>query len=82
MRSTTNFKNLKFTRILSDSQLASQPAVRPGSASAMTLEFLHNKVIYKTVVPKNVYPLCHGVSVYLLLVSFCLQIAHKKVRKL
>ena len=33
------FKNLKFTHILS----ASQPAVRPGSASATALEFLHNK---------------------------------------
>ena len=33
------FKNLKFTRILS----VSQPAVRPGSASATALEFLHNK---------------------------------------
>ena len=34
-----NFKNLKFTQILS----ISQPAVRPGSASATALEFLHNK---------------------------------------
>ena len=32
-------KNLKFTQISS----ASQPAVRPGFASAMALEFLHNK---------------------------------------
>ena len=39
IRSTMNFKNLKFTRISS----ASQPAVRPGSDSATTLEFLHNK---------------------------------------
>ena len=31
------------TRISSASQLASQPAVRLGSASAMALEFLHNK---------------------------------------
>ena len=38
-----NFKNLKFTRISSISQPASQPAVRPGSASATALEFLHNK---------------------------------------
>ena len=47
IRSTTNFKNLKFTRISSASQLASQPAsqpaVRPGSASATALEFPHNK---------------------------------------
>ena len=34
-----NFKNLKFTRILS----ISQPAARPGCASAMALEFLCNK---------------------------------------
>ena len=40
---TTNFKNLKFTRISSASQQASQPTVRPGSASATALEFLHNK---------------------------------------
>ena len=39
IQSTMNFKNLKFTCISS----ASQPAVRPGSASAMALEFLHNK---------------------------------------
>ena len=32
-----NFKNLKFTSILS----ISQPAIRPGCISAMTLEFLH-----------------------------------------
>ena len=38
-----NFKNLKFTRISSISQPACQPAVRPGSASATALEFLHNK---------------------------------------
>ena len=38
-RSTVNFKNSKFTRISS----ASQPAVRPGFASATALEFLHNK---------------------------------------
>ena len=34
-----DFKNLKFTCISS----ASQPAVRPSSASAMALEFLHHK---------------------------------------
>ena len=34
-----NFKNLKFTNILS----ISQPAVSPGHASAMALEFLNNK---------------------------------------
>ena len=43
IRSTMNFKNLKFTRIMSASQPASQSAVKPGSASAMALEFLHNK---------------------------------------
>ena len=30
----------------------------------------------------NVYPLCHGVFFYLLLVSFHLQIAYRKVRNL
>ena len=34
-----NFKNSKCTRISS----ASQPAIRPGSTSAMALEFLHYK---------------------------------------
>ena len=43
IQSTMNFKNLKSTHILSASQPASQPAVRPGSASATALEFLHNK---------------------------------------
>ena len=47
IQSIMNFKNLKFTRISSisqpASQLASQPAVRPGSASATAVEFLHNK---------------------------------------
>ena len=38
-----NFKNLKFACISSISQLASQPAIRPGYASATALEFLHNK---------------------------------------
>ena len=38
-----NFKNLNFTRISSFSQAASQPAIRPGCASATALEFLHNK---------------------------------------
>ena len=33
------FKNCKFTHILSPSQ----PAIRPGSTSATALEFLHNK---------------------------------------
>ena len=42
-QSTMNFKNLKFTRILSASQPATQPAVRSGSTSATALEFLHNK---------------------------------------
>ena len=35
-----NFKNSKVTRILS----TSQPAVRPSSASATALEFLHKKL--------------------------------------
>ena len=34
-----NFKNLKFTHILS----ASQPAVRPGFASCMAPKFLRSK---------------------------------------
>ena len=42
-----NFKNLKFTHISSISQPVSQPesqpAIRPGCASVMALEFLHNK---------------------------------------
>ena len=47
--------------------------------------FSHNKgnrvrFIYKTVVPKNVYPLRHGASFYPLLISFRLQIVYRKVR--
>ena len=38
--------------------------------------------IYKTVVPKNVYPQRHDASFYPLLVSFHLQIASRKVRNL
>ena len=38
IQSIMNFKNLKFTGILS----ISQPAVKPGSTSATALEFLHN----------------------------------------
>ena len=39
IRSTMNFKNLKFTRISSASQPASQPAVRPGSAQGRIQNF-------------------------------------------
>ena len=39
IQSIMNFKNLKFTRILS----ISQPAVRPHFVSATALEFLHNE---------------------------------------
>ena len=38
-----NFKNSKFTCISPACQPASQPAVRPGSTSAMALKFLYNK---------------------------------------
>ena len=38
--------------------------------------------IYETVLPKNVYPLCHGASFDPLLVSFRLQITHRNVRNL
>ena len=38
-----HFKKLKFTCCLPPSQRASQPAVRPGSASALALEFPHSK---------------------------------------
>ena len=30
----------------------------------------------------NVFPLCHGVSFYPILVNFCLQITYRKVRNL
>ena len=43
IQSIMNFKNLKFTRISFISQPASQPAIRPGCASATALEFLHSK---------------------------------------
>ena len=81
-----NFKNLKFTRISSISQPASQPAIRPGSASATALEFLHNKGncvgFTKLLFRKDVYPLRHGASFYPLLVSFRLHFTHRKVRNL
>jgi len=38
-----NFNFLKFSTISSAGQPASQPAVRPGSASAMAPDFLHKK---------------------------------------
>ena len=80
IRSIMNFKYLKFTHICLS---ASQPAVRPGCASATALEFLHNKGNHnETVVLKNIYPLRHGASFYLLLVSFRLQIVYRKVRNL
>ena len=47
------------------SQPACQPAVIPGCARYMAQQFLHNKgQIYKTVIPVNIYPLHHGVSLY------------------
>ena len=86
IRSAMNFKILKFTCILSASQPASQPAVRPIFTSAMALEFLYSKGNHvgfnETVVPMNIYPLRHGATFYPLLVSFCLQITHRKVRNL
>ena len=75
-----NFKSTKFTHILFASQPVIQPAVRPRCTA---LEFLHNKVNHiKTVVLKHIYSLCHGASFYPLLLSFCLQIAYRKVRNL
>ena len=62
------------------------PAIRPGCASATASVFTHNKGNHvgftKIVVPRNVYPLHHGISFYPLLVSFHLQIAYRKVRNL
>ena len=47
IRSTMNFKNskLKYSHFVCwpAGQPACLPAIRPGSASAMALEFLHNK---------------------------------------
>ena len=64
---------LKFTHILS----INQPAIRPGSASATALEFLHHKgncvEFTKLLFQKNVYPLRHGASFYPLLVIFHLK---------
>ena len=52
----------------------------------MAPKFLYNKGNYigftKTVTLMNVYPLCHGVSFYPLLLSFHLQITYRKVRNL
>ena len=76
-------QNLKFLTLKHFLLLDCQPAVRPSSTIAMVPVFSHNKGrIYETVVPKNVYPLHHGASFYPLLVSFCLQIACRKVRNL
>ena len=88
-----NFKNLKFTHISSasqlDGQLASQRVIRPGSTSATygsrisiaTQQIKGNRVGFTKLLEK-VYPLRHGDSFYPVLVSFRLQIAHRKVRKL
>jgi len=56
-----NLKISKFSTILSDHLLDSQPAVRPSSTSAMAPDFLHKKGnrLYETAIPK-VYPLRHG----------------------
>ena len=65
---------------------ANQPAVRPGCASAVALEFLHNKnnhiEFMKLLFLKNAYPLHHDASFYHLLVSFHLQIIYRKVKNL
>ena len=64
---------------------ASLPAIRPSSTMARAPVFHTIKVIaldLQTVVPKNVYPLCHDASSSPLLVSFHLQIAYRKVRNL
>ena len=58
------------------------PAVRPGCASVTASVFSHKKGNHDGfTVPKNTYPLCHGASFYLLLVSFHHQIVYRKVRK-
>ena len=71
IQSTMNLKNFKFTRISS----ASQPAVRPGSASATALEFLHNKgnhVGFTKLVPKNVRGLQSiSIALFCFLERFC-----------
>ena len=76
-----NFKILKFTHILS----VSQPAVRPGSTSATALEFLHNKgnrIRFTKLLFQKTFIHCAIASFYPSLVSFCLQIAYRKVRNL
>ena len=71
IQSTMNFKNLKFSRISS----ASQPAVRPGSASATALEFLYNKGIhfgFAKLVPKNIRGLQSiSIALFCFLERFC-----------
>ena len=73
-----NLKKSKFIHISS----ACQPAC--SCARCMASEFLHSKGnrIYEAIVLENIYPLHHGVSFHPLSVSFCLQIAYRKVRNL
>ena len=49
VRSKMNFKILNFTCILSISQSASQPAIRPGFTSAMALHNKGNHVEFMTL---------------------------------
>ena len=58
------------------------PAVKPSFTMARAPVFSYNKVIYKTAVLKKVHPQHHDASFYPLLVSFRLQITHRKVRNL
>ena len=61
---------------------ASQLAVRPDCVKCMAPEFLRDKgdyVGFRKLVLMNIYPLCHGVSFYPLLLSFRLQIAYRKM---
>ena len=78
----TEFKFPYFTTDSSALRPPGLPAVRPGSTMAMAPVFhtIKSRRIYETVVPKNVYPLGHGVSFYPSLLSFRLQIAYRKVR--
>jgi len=50
------------------------PAIRPGSASAIAPVFPHNKgnraSFYKTVIPKKVYPMHHGLFFNSSILSF------------
>ena len=78
-------QNLKFLTLQQFHLPNSLPAIRPGSTMARAPVFFAkkgNRAGFTKPSCQKRYPLRHAASFYLLLVSFCLQIAYRKVRNL